>query len=163
MKKCPAPAHGCSLRRSHFLSGKGMSVTMCKSALPLPLCPGVGVLIARGGTETADTDFDHCRLDYLSSPWSSGADWREHRLTPMHGNPYPFPGPDLLPLKPRNQTAHENASPSSTINPACVRGQITAASVSPPGLGRKDWVTVSEGLLCPVVPSTQGSRHWCSR
>lgn len=29
VKKCPAPAHGCSLRPSHFLSGKEMSATMC--------------------------------------------------------------------------------------------------------------------------------------
>lgn len=29
VKKCPAPAHGCSLRPSHFLSGKATSATMC--------------------------------------------------------------------------------------------------------------------------------------
>lgn len=35
VKKCLAPAHGFSLRPSHFLSGKEMSATMCKSPLSL--------------------------------------------------------------------------------------------------------------------------------
>lgn len=29
VRKCPVPAHGCSLKPSHFLSGKEMSATTC--------------------------------------------------------------------------------------------------------------------------------------